>query len=225
MTDETIFYRRNLPHIQPRPGIFFITFRLAGSLPNHVIEQLKKDRQKQLKALAEKGVRPSEFKDEKYKVEKRNFAKFDEWLDKCTEGPVWLKDARVAQIVADKIHELDKKRYHLICYCIMSNHVHLLIGQTESHRLAASNRPDQTKNYLLTDTLRLLKGSTARLCNLHLGRSGKFWHNESYDHYVRDEEEFARSIEYILYNPVKAGLVENWQDWKFTYLDQGMETA
>ena len=44
-------------------------------------------------------------------------------------------------------------------------------------------------NYPLTDTLRLIKGSTARLCNIQLGRKGPFWHKESYDHNVRNGKE------------------------------------
>jgi putative transposase len=66
--------------------------------------------------------------------------------------------------------------------------------------------------------MRLLKGSTSRLCNKELNRTGKFWHHESYDHYVRDEAELDRIIKYIVNNPVKAGLVNDWKDWKFTYL-------
>ena len=50
-----------------------------------------------------------------------------------------------------------------------------------------------------------------------VGTERAFWHNESYDHYVRGEKELARIVEYILNNPVKAGLVEDWQEWRFNY--------
>jgi REP element-mobilizing transposase RayT len=66
--------------------------------------------------------------------------------------------------------------------------------------------------------LRLLKGRTARACNLELNRNGSFWQHESYDHLVRDEQEMERTILYILNNPVKAGLVKEWKDWPFTYV-------
>ena len=75
-----------------------------------------------------------------------------------------------------------------------------------------------TAKFPVTDVLRLLKGSTARKCNLELGRSGEFWTHESYDHFIRDEREFANVIAYILNNPVKAGLVAEWTDWKFSYV-------
>ena len=57
-----------------------------------------------------------------------------------------------------------------------------------------------------------LKRHTARQSNLILSREGPFWQDESYDHVVRDGPEFLRTIEYILENPVKAGLVSNWDD-------------
>ena len=62
-----------------------------------------------------------------------------------------------------------------------------------------------------------LKGRTARQVNLLLGRSGDFWQHENYDHVVRDEAERQRIVTYILNNPVKANLVEHWQDWPWTY--------
>jgi len=70
-----------------------------------------------------------------------------------------------------------------------------------------------TNRYPLADTLRLIKGSTARQCNQYLKRSGQFWHHESYDHYIRNEEELYRIVKYMQNNPIKAGLVEKIEDW------------
>ena len=218
MKEETVFYRRNLPHIHPKDGMFFITFRLTGSLPANIIQQLKEDRKTRIQKLHKK-FRNKELEKEKYKLEKHFLGKFDDLLDSASDGPHWLKEERMAQIVARKIHELHGKRYRLIAYCIMSNHVHLLIDITGfDASTTVTNIVGKTKDYPLTDTLRLLKGSTARMCNLELGQSGAFWHQESYDHYVRNEREFGRVIQYILTNPVKAGLVEDWREWQFTHL-------
>ena len=216
MAQETVFYRRNLPHIHPQNGIFFITFRLAGSLPDHIMQQLKNEREIQIKTLEQK-LSPKELATKTYKIDKRNFAKFDEWLDNSSEGPQWLLNQDIAQIVANKIHQFDGRRFRLIAYCIMSNHVHLLIDMTDFDNHMASNVRGKTKDYPLADILRLLKGSTARQCNFKLEQSGAFWHSESYDHYVRDEEELAKIVEYVLNNPVKARLVEDWQEWRFNY--------
>jgi putative DNA methylase len=51
--------------------------------------------------------------------------------------------------------------------------------------------------------------------NKVLGRSGQLWQHESYDHWVRDDDELERVVDYISDNPVKAGLVENAYDWFF----------
>ena len=61
-----------------------------------------------------------------------------------------------------------------------------------------------------------LKGSSARECNLVLSRVGQFWEHESFDHVVR-EGNFYRTIRYVLNNPVKAGLVNHWQEWRWNY--------
>ena len=104
----------------------------------------------------------------------------------------------------------------IIAYCLMPNHVHLLIDNLINKN---SHHHGKSATYPVTEILRLLKGSTARDCNLKLGRSGKFWHHESYDHYVRDEKELERIVKYILNNPVKAGLVKDWRTWQYTYVN------
>jgi REP element-mobilizing transposase RayT len=48
---------------------------------------------------------------------------------------------------------------------------------------------------------------------------GTFWQHESYDHVIRNEKEFERIVTYIIENPVKAGLVEEWQQWPYTYIN------
>ncbi len=71
--------------------------------------------------------------------------------------------------------------------------------------------------YSLGEIFQSLKRHTARQSNLVLGRSGAFWQDESYDHIVRDEAELERIIKYVIYNPVKVGLVDEWTKWKWTY--------
>lgn len=151
MTD---FYRRKLPHWQPEGVMYFITFRLANSLPLHVIQELKEWRERERKAIHVK-FSGAQLRDELYKLDK-------------------FKPAHIGV----------------------------------------------TAPYPLTDTLKLLKGRTARRCNQALGRDGKFWHHESYDYVIRDQGEYERIVWYVMNNPVKAGLVENWEDWKFTYVSR-----
>jgi REP element-mobilizing transposase RayT len=92
-------------------------------------------------------------------------------------------------------------QYLLHAYVIMPNHVHLLI----------------TPRLPLSRIMRGIKGVSARDANRILERRGKaFWQDESYDHWVRDEEEFGKIRFYIEHNPVSAGLVKRPEDWKWS---------
>lgn len=208
MPTETIYYRRKLPHIHPQNNPLFITFNLVDSVPPAVVAELKARREKELQT-AKSPV-------ERYEIQKKYFGYYDEWLDRCQYGHYWLKEETVAQIVAEEIHKEAARQYDLYAYCIMPNHVHLLfqslIEKFPPSKMVSAISPT-------AEIMRLLKGRTARYCNLALNRSGKFWHHEYYDHYVRDESEMERIIPYILNNPVKAGLVKEWKDWKFSYVN------
>lgn len=205
-----MYYRRNLPHIHPQDTPLFITFRLANSLPIEVLTKLKAMRERELKNS--RGKSPEEI----YSIEKKYFGRYDEWLDQCLSGPRWLADETVARTIAEQIQPMDGQHFRVIAYCIMPNHVHLLIESIMAEYLKHRGK---TAKYPVADALRLLKGGTARSCNLLLERSGPFWNHESYDHYVRDEQELERIIKYILNNPVKAGLVNEWKDWQSTYVN------
>ena len=212
------YYQRKLPHWHPEGQMFFITFRLANSLPIHITQELKEEREREGLNIRAK-FSGAQQRDELYKLDKKYFGHFDTWLDRCVEdSPRWLADENIARIVADEIHALDGKRYRLIAYCIMSNHGHLVIDTAEHH--VKPTHIGVTAPYPLADMLKRLKGRTARFCNQALGRSGSFWHHESYDHVIRDQKEYDRIVWYTLNNPVKAGLVEKWEDWKFTFVSQ-----
>jgi len=214
------FYRRKLPHWHPERAMFFITFRLAHSLPIHVIRELEEERKRERQKIhaAYSGIQQQI---ELYRLEKKYFGRFDAWLDRCIEeSPRWLADERVARTATQEIHALDGERYRLIAYCIMSNHGHVVFDTAE-HYFEPTHH-GVTARYPLADTLKRLKGRTARLCNQILGRSGTFWHHESYDHVVRDQKEYDRIVWYTINNPVKAGLVEKWEDWKFTFVSQSV---
>jgi REP element-mobilizing transposase RayT len=203
-----ITYRRNLPHVHPDGFPLFITFRLADSLPKEIILNLKEERERTLKSTADSF--------ERYSIEEGYFERYDEYLDRCASGPRWLENHEVAKVVANKISDMDNLRYKLFAYCIMPNHVHLII---EPYQVQQLKHRGKSVNYPVTETMRLLKGSTARECNIALKRNGSFWQHESYDHFIRSEKEFERTIKYVLHNPVKAGSVQDWTDWKFTYVN------
>lgn len=208
------FYRRRLPHYQPPHATFFVTFRLAGSLPKDVIERLKRERENIEKMLSKK-LGTKDVKEKLRRIRALYFGKFDNLLDGAP-GNRWLADPRVADIVSEAIQFRNGRDYDLMAYCVMSNHVHLVVSlaRTSHSRDDLDTNKDGAPLYRI---MQQLKSFTAIKANKLLGRSGAFWHHESYDHVVRDDAELERVIRYVLNNPVKAGLAADWQDWKWAY--------
>ena len=118
--------RRNHPHWQSLDGVYFITFRLSGSLPKEVIEELRLERLITEKNLLEKGLSKEETQLELKELRHLYYGKFDELLDNSTTGPHFLEEPEAAQIVINAIMHFDNERYKIICYTIMSNHVHFV---------------------------------------------------------------------------------------------------
>ena len=214
MKEEKVFYRRNLPHYQPTGAIFFITFRLRGSLPRIVLEEMKRENE-----IIEADINKVNILRRKNRLlnnqRKKYFVKFDELLNKSKTGPFWLRNKKVAKLVTGAIQYRDGKVYDLRAFCVMPNHVHMLFLVT---RHSVSSSPNSVRTYEVTKILQELKKFTAREANKILNRSGQFWHRESYDHVIRSAEEFNNVINYILQNPVKAGLAKRWDEWKWNYV-------
>ncbi|HLO33684.1 MAG TPA: transposase [Anaerolineales bacterium] len=224
------FYHRHLPHWQPRGAVFFVTFRLKNSLPDEVIECLREEREREKTLLAQ--IPASERGQQSYLEERRYFVKWDAYLDKAEFGPRWLSQPEIADIVKEAMHYRDRKVFDLHTFCIMSNHVHAVFepisrsdcksdpGKSECH----SDQPKSgcQPDLPLSKIMQSLKRHTARQANIILGREGVFWQDESYDHVIRDNEEYIRIINYVLENPVKAGLACNWNEWRWTYCKPGI---
>ncbi len=201
--EQIMEYYRNLPHFHPLESIFFITIRLAGSLPITTIEMLREEQEMALKLMDQQP-------DKIGKQKKRYFARFDEFLGNPQNGPYWLKEAEIANIVKEALHFRDKLDYGLVAYCLMSNHAHFVIDKREA----------EEKDKPLFRILQSFKRHTAHKANVLLNRTGAFWHSESYDHLVRDNSELRRIIWYVLQNPVKAGLCSEWVDWPHSYVNE-----
>lgn len=188
-------YLRKLPHIQPQNAVFFVTFNLRGAMPSHVIDKLNDDYESIQCNL-----------DKSSKIKKEAFDNYNDQindvLDKGEYGPHWLKNHNVAKVVADSFHYLDRKEFKLICFCIMSNHVHFI-----AYKLI---KP-------LNKIMHSLKSYTANDCNNILKREGAFWQREYFDRIVRDRNDLSDKIKYTINNPVKAGIVNHWAEYPFNY--------
>jgi REP element-mobilizing transposase RayT len=214
------FYRRHLPHWHPQGAVFFVTFRLKNSLPYEVIESLRVERERAKIALHKL---PETERTEQDKLdEQRYFEKWESFLDKAEYGPRWLSQPAIADIMKEALHHRDGKVFDLHAFCIMSNHVHTVfepISKSERSRRPRSGSPRSATEGRsdLPSIMQSLKSRTARQANLILGREGTFWQDESYDRVIRDNDEYIRIVNYVLENPVKAGLISKREDWLWTY--------
>ncbi|HET8922629.1 MAG TPA: transposase [Candidatus Acidoferrum sp.] len=134
--------------------------------------------------------------------EGKRFAEFERCLDSGNYGPTWLSNEKVAALVAEAMQNADSLRLCKIhAYIVMPNHVHMLLEPGAE----------------LARITKLIKGGTARAANKILRRTGKsFWQDESFDHWIRTSAEFERVRAYIERNPVKAGLAQRPEDWKWS---------
>jgi REP element-mobilizing transposase RayT len=113
-----------------------------------------------------------------------------------------LKRPEIAEIVEGALGHFQGNRYDLHAWVVMPNHVHAVLTPFEGHSVS--------------DILHSWKSFTASAINRSLGRSGKLWQHESFDHLVRNHDSLIRFITYTENNPVAAGLCQHPEDWPFS---------
>lgn len=229
------FSERHRPHIHPAGATLFITYRLAGSIPQPVVRAYKAKKEwleterKRARRTAMVSPESEEWIIRIEQFHREWFAKFEDILHKAKTGPMWMKDDQVAAKVAESLHSLDGDAYCLDAYCVMSNHVHTVFRPLLSEAELMESVDDDGHVVFLSEhpglpkIMQSLKGRSARECNLALSRTGQFWEHESFDHIIR-QGKLASTIKYVLNNPVKAGLVKDWREWRWSYCREGLDT-
>ncbi|MBI2803442.1 MAG: transposase [Planctomycetes bacterium] len=191
-------YQRHLPHQVPEGFPIFLTWNLKGAFPPEAIARIREERER----LEREPICLDETSAaRRIRHDKLAFAYSDRILDAGAEGPLDLKDASNAKIVEGSILFGVPERYELFAWCVMANHVHVLLHPIWE-------LPRITKG---------IKGFTAREINKKQQEVGRvFWQDESYDHWARDHEEVMRIIAYTEDNPVTAGLCVRPEDWPWS---------
>ena len=195
------FHTRNvLAHLKREGGAYFVTFRLAGTLPAQLIQKLKRERELILQqALVAKRPLTWHEQEELFRWYSR---RVDAHLD-AGHGDCFLKRPEIAELVVGAVKFFEGRRYELRVWVVMPNHVHVVV------------RPKAVWTW--TDILHSWKSYTANQANKILDRTGNsFWQEESYDHLVRDDEDMARCCHYTTMNPVNAQLCSRREDWKWS---------
>jgi len=180
-----------LPHWRQKGGVYFVTWRLADSLPLEMQEALKLEREI-IESLEESQTTG------KWDIQKKRrerVERLDRFLDKGA-GRSLMHVAQTALLVEGALKHFEGDRYALLSYVVMPNHVHALVQPHGANQLE--------------EILHSWKSFTAHKMKPLVGSDSTVWQSESYDHIVRDLDEYWTLVEYIENNPRSAGL----QDWK-----------
>jgi REP element-mobilizing transposase RayT len=172
--------RGRLPHWQVDNATYFVTFRLRDSLPREVARELFDERERLLRSCSTAS--------ERARIDIAFSVRLDRELD-AGYGSCVLRDEN-ARIAADALHHFDGKRYNLHAWCVMPNHVHVLL-----YLASGAEMPGIIHSW---------KSYTAHA----IGR-GPIWQREYFDRVVRSPREFSDTRAYIHANPGRAGL----RDW------------
>lgn len=89
----------------------------------------------------------------------------------------------------------------MMAVCVMPDHVHLLIAPSSGN---------------LIDLIAKWKSYTTHLIWQN-GWKGTVWQRSFYDHALRKDEDLIKVAEYIVNNPVRRGLVEDWENYPYSW--------
>jgi REP element-mobilizing transposase RayT len=170
--------RGRLPHWQADNATYFVTFRLRDSLPRAVTDALLGEREHLVRTCANSV--------ERARLDAAFALRLDEELDRGA-GSCLLSEH--GQTVENAMRHFDGDRYQLHAWCVMPNHVHVLL-----HVGRGSDVPRIVHSW---------KSFTAH----QIGR-GVIWQREYFDRLMRSPEDYVRTREYIRGNPGKAGLID-----------------
>jgi len=187
--DREWYSRGYLPHLDDREKVQSITFRLADSLPREKLEALEEQLATMSKEEAESTRRKS----------------IEQWLD-AGLGSCALRHPAVATLMEETLQKFDGDRYRLLAWCVIPNHVHVLIQPKNKLGKIVQSWKSYTGRWALN-----------RNAALGLGVPGKkFWMREYWDRFIRNENHLIQVVDYIHENPVKAGLCVKAEDWPWS---------
>lgn len=191
----TRFHRGKLPHWEVEHGRYFVTVRLADSLPAETVACLHEIQ------CAVAAVTPvsAQFAD----LQRRYFRTMEKFLE-AGAGSCALREPRCAQAVVAELSALAEWEVDVPHFTIMPNHWHALLVP----------RPSCART--LAEMMKRVKGRTAKQVRRIIGGVGPVWQREWFDRWMRSDSEWEKTIAYIRNNPVKAGLAAAWPDHPWT---------
>jgi putative transposase len=191
---ETIdFWVGRLPHWEVVDGRYFVTIHLAGAIPE--------SGHRRIHAISAELAQITSG-DERLRLQRLIFREIESWLDRA-ECVRHLHNAVVAEMVVEAIeHRAKQAVWRMFEFVVMPNHIRLFFELTGGR---------------LKVTLEDFKEWTGRRAGTLIQLHGqRFWQKEWFDHWSRSDEEDDRIAAYIRQNPVKAGLVEDYRQFRYS---------
>lgn len=204
--------RGYMPHVEGEELIQHVSYHLADSLPQKVVEAMDAE----MKSL------PPKLRDAE--KEKRIAAYLDAGHGSCI-----LRVPELAKLVQDTFLHFHGQRYHLHAWCVMPNHVHVLfkpmngwsmskiVASWKSYtgrRISAYAKGNGMPGGLSATLVRAEPSNGS--ATLERGEPSRVWHREYWDRYIRDHAHYVNVVRYIHENPVKAKLVAKAADWRWS---------
>ncbi len=110
------------------------------------------------------------------------------------QGRSLFQSERLAKLFLETLHQYRKDgKFALHEFSVIPTHIHLLLTVP----------PEAT----IERTMQFIKGGFSHRAGQEVGRNKEIWQRGYLDHRIRDAADYARRMEYIRQNPVRAGLV------------------
>jgi REP element-mobilizing transposase RayT len=113
----------------------------------------------------------------------------------------------LAEAVVEALEHRRRRRLWVVyAYCLMPDHLHAVVQLSEFARASGK------------DVLQLVAGfkSFTTRSAWAAGLRGRLWQHDQYDRLLRNDREFTTRCRYVLDNPVRKGLVEDWTEWPYS---------
>ncbi len=199
--------RGYLPHVKREGAEYFVTIRLADSLPKEVLLRFEAERGERMRRLLKAKSESRKITDSEESLNRDFRRQVERYLDQGA-GACHLRRPEIADLIVGALKHFHEARYILREWVVMPNHVHALFWPMPDH--------------VVGEIVKSWKQFTSLRAKRMLGLpEGRFWQPEPYDHWVRDDEERARISRYIRNNPVTAKLCRNPADWRWSSAYRG----
>jgi REP-associated tyrosine transposase len=208
-TDRERFRRRHLPHWDMPGAPYFVTSCLHDSVPVRGLLELSRYRTELRQRPKSENLSADEWSALCWK---RAFVRLEDWLDGQPASRL-LENPELAQVVVNSLLHFANERYTLFAFVVMPSHFHWLFQPIPGWVESSGGDPSRSPRERITYSINRFTSTT---CNRLLNAHGRFWQPESYDHWVRDQDELERIIAYIEANPVKAGISASAEEYLFS---------